>query len=981
MSVSDDRTPLTSVIIVAVFSLVVLLFLSYTVMAQPSLIKENNGYKITPDKIIYNGLYSAEVNLEIEKTEIGSLKDIELQFMKSMAGSDVFIKQAYVYTPFTTETPIYETVCTDVKDSKNSSVECTQKEAGTTQKTKWLWKEIEIDKTIGAYSKFSKDWERKNSINSITPHNTKTKIKLIIGFEKDTAGEFLVRVTDSDGESAYLDPWFNSTYVYRLNIDCTNITSKFPIVINGSNGFSINGEEQTVWTTCSGSQMAVYYNDAENFVVANDTDQMPMDVELGNGTSYLAEQVWTNEIAIYHLSNLSDSGLNDNNLSTTCAQVTTYGKIGNAYNLSSCGASEALKTGLNNLGSNFTAVGWFKGAPSDYAGMFSNYGGGGWIVYTDAAGDNISWFSSTGNNLGSDLDVNSNSWLMAGVTFDNSNVQFTYNGRLNQSVGSTVPDGTDDVWIGGYTDAADRHWPGLIDEVRFYNESLTSSELNQMYRNIESETGFGSADGIEENNYPYSQSGPLTSFEGVDVSFNLSINVSKSGTVPITNLSLVFDGDYYSSTTNQTKDDYKVFTKTITLSTIPSGLSKSYSWYWNYSINNSLTETSTSNIIIYSIFVDNCSTANTTTIIFDMYNETDFENLTNYKTELDIWFTDIVAPGSSKSKNYSVASASNGTHKFCIYPENKTLYAYASMEYTGDGFDARTYYLVNVTLNATPSRVNLYNIQDSIGEEITFTIQDASLSSLSDTYVQIQKKDTASATYKTVFVGLSDFNGIFTADLEKGSSVLYKFIVINNQGDILDTLTPVSFATTDTEYIITTGFTDIFNYFGDLAYSCSYVNTTKQFICDVVDSSGLMTSSRMLVEYKITHSYQEICDKTDTSSSVTYVCQIDDVVTYDPSYNYRYLLYANDVLIDSGQIKTESQTMSDYGAAGLFVVFLVVIVMAFMGSFNPAVGILLTVVGLIMSQLMGILSLSESALVGMVFVAGIIIIRMAMMRD
>jgi len=50
-----------------------------------------------------------------------------------------------------------------------------------------------------------------------------------------------------------------------------------------------------------------------DYVVANDTAQIPFEVEFGNGTSYTPSDVWdANNIGVYKLNNVSDSSSNSN---------------------------------------------------------------------------------------------------------------------------------------------------------------------------------------------------------------------------------------------------------------------------------------------------------------------------------------------------------------------------------------------------------------------------------------------------------------------------------------------------------------------------------------------------------------------------------------------------------------------------------------------------------------------------------------------
>jgi hypothetical protein len=325
--------------------------------------------------------------------------------------------------------------------------------------------------------------------------------------------------------------------------------------------------------------------------------------------------------------------------------------------------------------------------------------------------------------------------------------------------------------------------------------------------------------------------------------------------------------------------------------------------------------------------------------------------------------------------NYSVESVKTTQHEFCIYSSDQEYEVFASMEYSGDNFDDRTYYLTNATLTNDTTTVNLYMIEDTLGDEMTFTVQNNDLVTLEGYYVQFNRKDTANATYKTITIGQTDNDGRFTTNIEKGGGVVYQFIVIDTQGTVVDTITPVTFVSTDTTYTITVGADDIFNIYDDLTYSCTYDNSTRILVCTVTDSSGLMTKSRILVQRRITHRWTDLYDNTDTGATVIHTATLTNNVD-----DYRYFLYANNVLIDSGTIDTAEIVMSPYGQAGLFVVLMLVVVMAFLGINYPGMSMFLTVIAIVISNAINLISISESAVVGIVFVAGIIMIRMVMSK-
>ena len=146
------------------------------------------------------------------------------------------------------------------------------------------------------------------------------------------------------GQERWDAAWWNATYTKRFPINCSLMTTGTPLVINGSGGVFIDGLKQIVWTRCD-PDAYLYYLNNQTYAVANNTTQMPMKVEFGNGTDYTPTAVWTDAKAIYHLGNSIDT-MNTYNLTTNTGTHVT-GLIGNGLNLT---AAQTAGIATSNLG-------------------------------------------------------------------------------------------------------------------------------------------------------------------------------------------------------------------------------------------------------------------------------------------------------------------------------------------------------------------------------------------------------------------------------------------------------------------------------------------------------------------------------------------------------------------------------------------------------------------------------------------------------
>jgi len=275
-----------------------------------------------------NRFFSPLYSRDLELTKI-QVVDEEIEFYNE---STVDKKIPYNFT--------YETNCQDIT---NTTYRCNK----TDIHYNITYKTVTRNKTITTYTLLSKNFYYKDSKSKpsfIEEKRTKLPAKAremeVVGYtnlfdldedkkiqacfkapswEESRRGE-----KPSSGRISFMagDDWEGTTwwdsYDHRRAINCSSMSDKFPLVINGSVGFSISAEggQQIVWTYCSGTGSALYYNNFTDYVVANDTDQLPMEVELGNGTSYNPTQVWNDiltgnsEEAVWHLGEGSGSTIN-----------------------------------------------------------------------------------------------------------------------------------------------------------------------------------------------------------------------------------------------------------------------------------------------------------------------------------------------------------------------------------------------------------------------------------------------------------------------------------------------------------------------------------------------------------------------------------------------------------------------------------------------------------------------------------------------
>ncbi|MFW5889069.1 MAG: LamG domain-containing protein [Bacillota bacterium] len=371
---------------------------------------------------------------------------------------------------------------------------------------------------------------------------------------------------------------------------------------------------------------------------------------------------------------------------------------------------------------------------------------------------------------------------------------------------------------------------------------------------------------------------------------------------------------------------------------------------------------------VLKIEMGECAGSLTTkTLNFNMYDE---ENLTQIKN-WDFYGTFEYWLGSGTVRqNFSMSDVGINETYVCINPDNLPYYSDAQIQYEKDNYVKRSYYLLNNSLDNETEDIELISLLNFAATSFVVKILDAVQLPIDSAYVSIQRYYPGTGTYKTVSMGLTDDSGKFPSSFEEETED-YK-IIVNKNNEILYAsdgrkvyceTTPCSIT-----YQISGG--DVYNWndFGNLSnfqWSLEYNNDTKIWTYTYIDTSGSTHHGRLWVYYTNEGETITICNKTDTSSAATLTCNVT---------GYNGEIYAQAFVSRSPEVTITIKTslnklMKDImGKEGLFLAMFVLLMVGLAGLWNPAVGIILEIAGIVIINMMGLASF------GAVTVWGIIII-------
>lgn len=429
------------------------------------------------------------------------MKD-KLELYTDNFGCEITKKTLYAVTPVQYQ----EEVCTPqepdcvnssfydpINDSWVDQLTCTPRPDSCKTKNATVYEKYDLEKTDYLFPKGSRicyEAKRKSRLGMQSCD---------MNFRIEADGK-LIDVKD------YGKAWWNLSFDNKFPLDCTNMTYLTPLVVNSSTGFSIDGKNQIVWTYCSGTGTALYYNNYSDYVVSNDTTQLPMEVEKGNGTSYNPSSVW-NDLGGYQMvqhNNEDPTGtISDSAASSDCANINMESSdlvsamIGDGFSFD--GVDEVVDCADDDFTNNGSVEAWFTSDSNPVAGNCEAVIAkrDSWFLYTgDASKEGVLLikFVSASWTYTPEIVMDVNKWYYFAGTYNNSVMASWINGTQNSTtsvVGDTFTQNAFGISMGANAAGINCPFGGDIDEVRISNVYRDANYFDQVYNNVAGTTGYG----------------------------------------------------------------------------------------------------------------------------------------------------------------------------------------------------------------------------------------------------------------------------------------------------------------------------------------------------------------------------------------------------------------------------------------------------------------------------------------------------------
>lgn len=456
-----------------------------------------------------------------------------------------------------------------------------------------------------------------------------------------------------------------------------------------------------------------------------------------------------------------------------------------------------------------------------------------------------------------------------------------------------------------------------------------------------------------------SQSYPATTLEGSAEAFGIALQLNTSRTMPIANIT--FNNTEYAST-GTSLGSLRTYNQTITMPNIDVDINKSH--YWNLSWTPVSYISPSYNTTIYHFEISNC-TIGTPAIV---YSHKDEENRGDLNGTMEVMFESVLF----ESFNFTFGESIN--HTVCIYPNSTNASLTFSMaEYNVDGYNQRNYYLSNTFLDNITDYIDIYSLSNST--DILIRVVDTSKDGLSNHIGNIQRYDIGLDTYRTIAMFRTDYDGYDTVPLSYNGA-WYRYIVYDETGQLVLITEPAKVK--DTDLLLTVYDEDIFlEKYTELqgVYNLLTFNETTNITrFEVLDPSGY-SSAACLEIYRSDFDAQSLAYLScDTGAAVTIVYNM----TSEPGKHY----VAKGSINGSGEYALTEIDInlrdwfwnfgSDFNTTGLAITLLIVGSIALAGIFNPVVSVFLGVIALAVMTMLGLMSISWTAIVTLAVIAGVI---------
>ena len=455
--------------------------------------------------------------------------------------------------------------------------------------------------------------------------------------------------------------------------------------------------------------------------------------------------------------------------------------------------------------------------------------------------------------------------------------------------------------------------------------------------------------------------------------FSTSINLSCDGSTDIDN-----DLLYYEFWGNTSTDFFDLLQNTTNINYTWSSLIPGAEYNWNCRATDTINSSAfTLNRTIYLVNFTNCTGENNIALNFTYKDE---ENSTALTETFKANFQMVTQDGDTSEALFDLGASTN--HRLCLANGNQSITINTGMiEYVLGAYDARNYYFYDATIQQNDtSNIVLYSLPQTLASGISITVTDESGAGLEEHLVYVERYNVETNTYKLIAMGKTGDDGKDTIFLRGGTTstgdAWYRF-KIYYEGELLETTLPQKIiAATLSVPVGLTEYQEHIDTINDVGHTLTYNESTRTFLTTFSTDTGLPRNFCFKVVEERPGKY--IYEKYDqclnsASGALSY--------THDATpFTYHAYVYSFASSKDLLQVMTIASLTNNLGETGVFISALLIIILVTVGTFSPIAAVIFGTLGIIGSNIMGLITVSQATITAIVALALIIIVKLGRRR-
>lgn len=455
---------------------------------------------------------------------------------------------------------------------------------------------------------------------------------------------------------------------------------------------------------------------------------------------------------------------------------------------------------------------------------------------------------------------------------------------------------------------------------------------------------------------------------------DITLRINKNANVNSTSAIFTYNITTY-ATTKQTFPTYDLYTASFTTPEI-SGDTALFDFTWDYTIlgiNNTNNGEITNTQTVTKILIDNCSVFTTEALGLDIRSKNNGSlvngNIAGY---FRVWVDE-----EDSFREFNLTWGGGSEYGICFSPKETTYTAYGQLEYSAPGWDERTYYFNNVSLNNVSETVNLYLTNET--SLVEFTVLDQDDTDVPNVLIKVLTYDTGTDSAEVVEIIKTDNDGKAIGNIVLNTQ-WYKFI-LEQDGKILFVSDPVKITSTQKTFRINTQ-TNYFNDYGSAKNTIGdvyFTNASRTFTYTFSESTGAGVTACLEVKKRILAGDTVMVNNCTTSAAGTIHYTIVENVSSNMYIGTGYIVVEGmEYVIDVATVSF-NERYKDWGLEGIFVTFMIVLTLVMVGvsSNNPSVAVGLMMIGFIGSIMMTIFFLNWQVLMVFIIIGGLVMYKLS----